>query len=100
MDFRAYGKKAAKKVKSGLDNAGGGDLLGELDEGNMGVIDNPTTGAAATKTDLPVDRDDDDDMPDRDDMVESMEADMQHARNRRKGDDDMAMLDDDLDDLM
>jgi len=92
MDFRAYGKKAAKKVKSGLEDMGDGDVLGELDEGNLDVIDNPTTGTAAKKEDVPVDRDD---------MVESMEADMQHARNRRKkDDDDMSMLDDDLDDLL
>jgi len=98
MDFRAYGKKAAKKVKGGLENAGGGDLLGELDEGNVDVIEDPSTGTAAKSENVPAD----DDLPDRDDMIESMEADMQHARNRRTKDDDdgLGMVDDDLDDLL
>jgi len=42
---KKYGKRAAKKGKDALMNAGDGDLLSEMDKANMDVVNDPTTGS-------------------------------------------------------
>jgi len=94
--------------KAGEKSAG---VLGALGEGGSNVIDDIESGGGIDVVDtssksasggLDPFTMSDDNVPDRDDAIESIEADIQHERNRRKGDDsglgaDMSGFDDDLD---
>jgi len=82
MDLKSGAKKAAKKVKSGLMDAGDGDLLAEMDGGEFDVVRDPSTGASARKEDVPYEGRMEAEADDRESMME------------------MDALDNDLDDLM